>query len=99
MMPFIRKHLHQRRRIWLESALCLALFLSLSPAPGGAVDNGKPSYTAEVVCAFRSIGALDSDPKTRNPDFMAKHFVNLSLQSRIPGLGLDFEDAKTAMDL
>lgn len=99
MLPFIQKHLHQRRRILLESTLCLALFLSLSPSPGGAVDKGKTSYTAEVVCAFRSIGALDPDPKTRNPDFMAKHFVNPALRSKIPGLGLDFEDAKTAMDL
>jgi hypothetical protein len=58
MLPSIQKHLYQRRRIWSESALCLALFLSLSPAPGGAIDRGKTSYTAEVVCAFRSIEAL-----------------------------------------
>ena len=63
-----------------------------------AVDKGKTSYTADAVCAFRSIGALDPDPKTRNPDYMAKQFVNPALNHHFPGLGLSFEDAKIAMD-
>ena len=76
--------------------LCLLLVLLVGQA--NAVDPGKTSYTAEVVCALRSIGALDPDPKTRNPDHMAKFFVNPALKTRFPGLGLDFEDAKFAMD-
>jgi len=64
-----------------------------------AVEPGKTSYTAEAVCAFRSIGASDPDPKTRNPDHMAKLFVNPALEKSFPGLGLDFEAAKLAMDL
>ena len=82
----------------MESALCIALLLLFSPLPGGAVDEGKISYTAELICAFRSIGARDPDPKTRNPDFMAKYFVDPALQSTLPGLAVDFEDAKMAMD-
>jgi methyltransferase (TIGR00027 family) len=76
--------------------LCLLLVLLADRA--NAVDPGKTSYTAEVVCALRSIGALDPDPKTRNPDHMAKFFVNPALKTRFPGVGLDFEDAKFAMD-
>lgn len=63
-----------------------------------AVEQGKTSYTAEAVCAFRSIAALDPDPKTRNPDHMAKLFVNHTTMHNFPGLGLEFEDAKLAMD-
>jgi len=62
------------------------------------VERGKTSYTAEAVCAFRSIGALDTDPKTRNPDHMATQFVNPQTMGGFPGLGMDYEDAKVAMD-
>ncbi len=98
MILFIKEHLHQRRQSWLKSAFCIALALLFSAVPGSAVNEGRISYTAEIVCAFRTIGARDPDPKTRNPDYMAKHFVNPELQSTFPGLGVDFEDAKNAMD-
>lgn len=76
--------------------LFLALFLSF---PAFAVEKGKTSTTAEAVCAFRSIAALDPDPKTRNPDHMAKDFVNPAMQGIIPGLGLKFEAAKISIDM
>jgi len=63
-----------------------------------AVEPGKTSYTAEVVCAFRAIAAKDPDPKTRNPDYLAGQFVSPEFSNRFPGFGLDFEDAKIAMD-
>jgi methyltransferase (TIGR00027 family) len=78
--------------------LTLCLCLSLLIGQAKAVDPGKTSYTAEVVCAMRAIAASDPDPKTRNPDHMAKLFVNPTLKQRFPGLGLDYEDAKLAMD-
>ena len=76
---------------------CIA-FMGITTRAGG-VPPGQTSYTSEVVCAFRSIGATDPDPKTRNPDYMAKHFVNPALQVRAPGVGLGFEDAKVAVNL
>ncbi len=85
-------HVNFVRKIIVCMTLCLFLVLLVGQA--NAVDPGKTSYTAEVVCALRSIGALDPDPKTRNPDHMAKFFVNPALKTRFPGLGLDFEDAK-----
>ena len=89
-------HVNIARQSIIGVILCLSLVLPVDQA--NAVDPGKTSYTAEVVCALRSIGASDPDPKTRNPDHMAKYFVNPALKARFPGLGLDFEDAKFAMD-
>ena len=63
-----------------EISMAIFLLLALLVGPAKAVDPGKTSYTAEVVCALRSIGALDPDPKTRNPDHMAKFFVNPALR-------------------
>ncbi len=85
-------HVNIARQSILGMILCLLLVSPVNHA--SAVEAGKTSYTAEVVCALRSIGALDPDPKTRNPDHMAKFFVNPALGTRFPGLGLDFEDAK-----
>ncbi|HSO20514.1 MAG TPA: class I SAM-dependent methyltransferase, partial [Desulfosarcina sp.] len=76
--------------------LPLALFFTF---PALAVERGKTSTTAEVVCAFRSIAALDPDPKTRNPDYMAKDFINPALVTVIPGLGQKFGSAKIAIDM
>ncbi len=84
------------RKSYIVITLCL--LLALLAGQVRAVEPGKTSYTAEVVCALRSIGALDPDPKTRNPDQMAKLFVNPALNTSFPGLGLAFEDAKLAMD-
>lgn len=81
-----------------RSAAAFLLILLLLASSANAVDPGKTSYTAEAVCAFRSIGALDPDPKTRNPDSMAEKFVNPALKETFPGLGLGYEDAKLAMD-
>ena len=82
---------------WVGAFTCIAVNVFVTRA--GSVEPGQTSLTAEVVCALRSIGATDPDPKTRNPDDMAKHFVNPALKGRIPRLGLAFEDAKVAMDL
>jgi methyltransferase (TIGR00027 family) len=88
----------RRNNVFLMAAFaCIAVTVFVTRA--GGVEPGQTSYTAEVVCAFRSIGATDPDPKTRNPDDMARHFVNPALKGRIPGVGLAFEDAKVAMDL
>jgi methyltransferase (TIGR00027 family) len=76
--------------------LFLSLFLIHSAV---AVEKGKTSITAEAVCAFRSIAALDPDPKTRNPDYMAKNFVNPALVGIIPGLGQKFDSAKISIDM
>jgi methyltransferase (TIGR00027 family) len=81
-----------------RSGAVFFLIAILLASTAHAVDPGKTSYTAEAVCAFRSIGALDPDPKTRNPDFMAQKFVNRAFKQGFPGLGLDYEDAKFAMD-
>lgn len=77
----------------------LVAFVLLSRFPAVAVEEGKTSSTAEAVCAFRSIAALDPDPKTRNPDYMAKHFVNPAMVGIIPGLGMKFDTAKISIDL
>lgn len=86
---------HSLSRTTAFAALLLVLF---GVAPTLAVEKGQTSYTAEAVCAFRSIAALDPDPKTRNPDTLAKHFVNPEMVGRFPGLGLAFEPAKVAID-
>ena len=76
----------------------LVMAVVLTAGLARAVDPGKTSSTAEAVCAFRSIGATDPDPKTRNPDDMARLFLNPALQGHFPGLGLPYEEAKIAMD-
>lgn len=81
-----------------SAGLFIGLWLILFSTPALAVDPGKTSGTAEATCAFRTIGAIDPDPKTRNPDYLAKHFVNPEWEQRFPGLGLDWEAAKIAMD-
>jgi len=85
------------KKNWLAALLlsALALFLTL---PVRAVEKGKISTTAEVVCAFRSFAALDPDPKTRNPDYMAKDFVSPDITDILPGLGQRFDSAKIAVD-
>ncbi len=86
------------RKYWLAGFLSLSLAL-FSIRPAVAVDEGKTSTTAEAVCAFRSIAALDPDPKTRNPDHMAKYFVNPAMVGIFPGLGQKFDSAKIAIDM
>lgn len=97
-----REQLNNHRiRICLRKALiCFAFGLAfvLLVAPAQAVEPGKTSYTAEAVCAFRAIGAQDPDPKTRNPDHLAKRFMNPLWNQRFPGLGLVYQDAKLVMD-
>lgn len=88
----------KRKTYWVTSLLILCLALSCA-VPAVAVEKGKISTTAEVVCAFRSIAALDPDPKTRNPDYMAKDFVNPAMKGVVPGLGQTFEAAKIAFEV
>ena len=84
-------------RSFRTGAILFSIFVILADV-ACAVEPGKTSYTAEAVCAFRSIGALDPDPKTRNPDHMAGQFVSSAFTQSFPGLGLDYEDAKIAID-
>jgi methyltransferase (TIGR00027 family) len=76
----------------------LFVLVALFATRVNGVDPGKTSQTAEATCAFRAIGATDPDPRTRNPDHMAKHFLNPAMAGRFPGLGLDYEAARIAMD-
>jgi methyltransferase (TIGR00027 family) len=82
------------------SALLLLVALGyVWSVPALAVDAGKISYTAELMCAYRAIGARDPDPKTRNPDSLAQHFVDPELVKRMPYLGQKFDAAKIAIDM
>jgi methyltransferase (TIGR00027 family) len=80
------------------SITVLVMAVVLTAGQARAVEPGKTSSTAEAVCAYRSIGATDPDPKTRNPDDMARLFLNPALKGHFPGLGLPYEEAKVAMD-
>lgn len=93
-------NIHSLRKYMRSTLICLAYGLAFAMWVGQvhAVEPGKTSYTAEAVCAFRAIGAQDPDPKTRNPDRLAKLFVNPAWHHRFPGLGLEYPDAKFAMD-
>jgi len=50
----------------------------------------KPSRSAQVVAAFRAIGAHDPDEKIRNPDYLAEKFIGPGFLETI-GLSSDFE--------
>ena len=54
--------------------LVTALLLVLAES-GVAVEEGRPSFTAQAVCAFRAIGSHDPDPKVRNPDHLAEKML------------------------
>jgi len=87
------------RNLRLLVALLLVALGGGWSAPALAVDAGQTSYTAELVCAYRALGARDPDPKTRNPDDLAQQFVNPELIARMPGLGLKFDAAKVYIDM
>jgi O-methyltransferase involved in polyketide biosynthesis len=38
--------------------------------------SGRVSTTAESVCVLRAVAAKHSDPKVRNPDYLAEKFVS-----------------------
>jgi len=61
---------------------------SAQTTPGAEPE--KPSYSAQVVAAYRAIGAHDPDEKTRNPDYFAEKFIGSGFLETI-GLSLDFE--------
>ena len=61
---------------------------SAQTTPGAEPE--KPSYSAQVVAAYRAIGAHDPDEKTRNPDYFAEKFICSGFLETI-GLSLDFE--------
>jgi len=89
----------KRIRHNLSVFICMVCLLgSLLPGQAFGVDPGQISRTAEATCAFRTIGATDPDPKTRNPDYLARHFLNPEWEGRFPGLGMDYAAAKIAMD-
>jgi methyltransferase (TIGR00027 family) len=65
--------------------------------PAHAVEPGKPSFTAEIVTAYRAIAALDPDKKIRNPDYMAEKFVSPEFWHYTP-YSLDFVATKKFID-
>jgi methyltransferase (TIGR00027 family) len=56
---------------WL--ALGIALMASCAQT---LATSGRVSVTAESVCALRAVGAMHPDPKLRNPDYLARKFVD-----------------------
>lgn len=62
-----------------KSRLCVVLGVGVSlwfmVSASLAVEQGRVSRTARSVCLFRAIGALNPDPKVRNPDYLAEKFV------------------------
>ena len=63
---------------FLQMAFSLALAVAMaigSTGAGMAVEEGRPSSTAQSVCAFRAIGAHDPDPTVRNPDHLAEKLL------------------------
>ena len=55
--------------------LVMGISLWLMVSVSLAVEQGKVSWTARTVCLLRAIGALNPDPKLRNPDYLAEKFV------------------------
>lgn len=63
------------RKYHLRIVLVVGISLWLMVSASLAVEQGKVSWTARTVCFFRAIGALNPDPKLRNPDYLAEKFV------------------------
>lgn len=61
------------RRVMLArlAGICTVGALLPLAAAALAVEPGQVSRTALTACAYRAIGALDPDPNTRNPDYLA----------------------------
>jgi methyltransferase (TIGR00027 family) len=74
----------------------LALLLALASA-AGAVPPGKVSWTSQVTAAYRALGALDPDPLTRNPDYLAARFVDKDFLGQQLYLPADFSQALEAI--
>jgi methyltransferase (TIGR00027 family) len=75
-------------------AVLFVLILILPTRNPWAVENGKFSWTAEMVAAYRAIAAKDSDEKTRNPDHLAVRFIHPDFKERFPLLDMDYDLAK-----
>ncbi len=65
--------------------------LFLSPTPSSAIDQERPSWTAEVVAAQRALGAYEEDMKVRNPDYLAEKFVSSAYWQKSP---LELDDMR-----
>ncbi len=63
------------RKYRLLIILLVGILLWLMASAGLAVEQGEVSWTARSVCFCRAIGALNPDPKLRNPDYLAEKFV------------------------
>lgn len=66
------------------------IFIPPSAQAAPAAEPEKPSHTAQVVAAYRAIGAHDPDEKIRNPDYLAEKFIGSGFLETI-GLSSDFE--------
>ncbi|MDQ7821201.1 MAG: SAM-dependent methyltransferase [Candidatus Eremiobacteraeota bacterium] len=80
--------------------VCL-VFLLLFPMgrKTWAVTEGMASWTAEYVAYMRALAALDPDEKIRNPDSMAGKFIHPDFWATVPGLSLDFPEARRTIDV
>ena len=76
--------------IWCFTAAMLA---ALHAPAVLAVRPGQPSSTAEIVCAYRGIGAQHPDQKLRNPDYLAE-----KLCSRPGTFGNDYASSRALID-
>lgn len=56
-------------------------------------ETEKPSYSAQVVAAFRAIGARDPDENIRNPDYLAVKFIDSGFLESI-GLSAELERSR-----
>jgi hypothetical protein len=93
--------------IWAVLAFCkmtvshLRIFGTAALLVSGlsAVETGQPSKTSVWVLAARAIGARDSDPRVRNPDWLAERFLGPEERALIPdhpviaGLDKDYREA------
>lgn len=59
----------------LQSCLIGVVLALTMTSASLAMEEGRASFTAQAVCAFRAIGANDPDPKVRNPDHMAEKML------------------------
>ncbi len=60
----------------LGSPAWLVLGLSLVANAQTLATSGRVSTTAESVCVLRAVAAKHTDPKVRNPDYLAEKFVS-----------------------
>ena len=74
--------------------LIIGVIMALTMASASlAMEEGRASYTAQAVCAFRAIGAYNPDAKVRNPDHLAEKMLDAEFWNT-SSLKFYFEEAK-----